>query len=176
MIEEYDYWARSAALLLEDLKGSFWFGRESLVAGTQLSQISAGGNTMYCAPPITYGAACLADRDNDGKFDQAGTVNAYSAVVNKASIDSPVLYKLTDELASEGQGSKYELVYQGVSGNIVQISYREYSQNLARPAYQQDLRYTLNEIGDTEVSFRDLRILIHTAGNNGIEYTVVSGL
>ena len=75
-----------------------------------------------------------------------------------------------------GSGFKYELLYQGLSSGVVSILYREYVDNLARPAFQQDLLYTLQPGAPTEVSFRTVRMTIHSADNNGIGYTITRGL
>ena len=48
--------------------------------------------------------------------------------------------------------------------------------DLARPAFQQDLHYTLEPSGPTEVSFRGARIRILSADNNTIHYELLSGL
>ena len=56
------------------------------------------------------------------------------------------------------------------------LLYREYIDDLARPAFQQDLSYTLAAEGPTEVSFRGTRFRILSADNNKIRYELLSGL
>lgn len=79
-------------------------------------------------------------------------------------------------IAAAMGGFRYELLYQGISGNVVSLLYREYIDDLARPAFQQNLTYTLTPEGPTEVSFRETRIRILSADNNRIRYEVLSGL
>jgi hypothetical protein len=67
-----------------------------------------------------------------------------------------------------------ELVYSGRSGNTVRFSYREFSNDLARPAFTQDLSYDL-DAGDT-VSFRGLTLRITEATNDHVIATVVRSL
>jgi hypothetical protein len=79
-------------------------------------------------------------------------------------------------MAQTGDGFRYELLYQGLSAGVVKILYREYFDSLVRPAFQQELSYTLEEPGPTEISFRSIRMTIHSADNNRLEYTINDGL
>jgi len=66
----------------------------------------------------------------------------------------------------------YELVYNGTDGKSISMTYREYtSEDLARPAFYQDLVY---ESGSKEIRFRDTKILVYEATNGKIIYAVVS--
>jgi hypothetical protein len=66
----------------------------------------------------------------------------------------------------------YELVYSGTDGKSISMTYREYtSEDLARPAFYQDLVY---ESGSKEIRFKDTKILVYEATNEKIIYAVVS--
>lgn len=65
---------------------------------------------------------------------------------------------------------KKELIYNGKEGNILKFTYREFINNMIRPAFNQDLSYDLNE-GKT-IGFKGLRIEIIKTSNIGIEYKV----
>lgn len=69
---------------------------------------------------------------------------------------------------------KRELVYSGVSGGVVRLSYREFSGDLARPAFTQELTYDLAD-GD-EIGFRGARFRVLKATNVSIRYVVVKPL
>lgn len=117
------------------------------------------------------GAPCLKDTNRDGAFDHAYTMNAYGYLVNGVDIQ-PAYYRIGDQSIKDG--FKYELLYQGIENGVVRIAYREYTENLARPAYSQNLTYTL-ESTNTQIRFRDVIAVIHSADNNQIEYTVNTG-
>lgn len=68
---------------------------------------------------------------------------------------------------------KNELIYSGKSGNTLRISYREYSNDLARPAFFQDLTYNLNE--SKYIVFKNYKIHVLQASNSGIKFQVVEG-
>jgi hypothetical protein len=74
------------------------------------------------------------------------------------------------------KGFRQELLYQGVAVNSLSISYREFNDNFARPAFQQDLQYTLAPAGETEIAFRGARITVISATNTTLQYKVMSGI
>lgn len=167
MVTEYDYLAIGGATLRDEVSGSFWMGRGRLDAGTVLMPAVSSGQDVYCRAQ-----QCLRDTDGDGRFDQASTMNAFGLLVNRSDI-SPAAYRVSDTTIKDGH--KYELIYQGIDNGVVRIAYREFTENLARPAYSQDLTYTLTPGADTEVRFRKMSATVHAADNNSIQYTVQSG-
>lgn len=72
------------------------------------------------------------------------------------------------------QSFKRELVYTGKSGNTISILYREYMNDMARPAFTQQLSYDLSD-GNT-IGFKDARFEVIKATNTGIEYRVLKNL
>ena len=69
---------------------------------------------------------------------------------------------------------KKELVYGGLSQKTISISYREFSDGTARPAFTQDLKYDLSE-GD-EIGFRGARFQVIKASNTVLKYKVIKAL
>jgi len=66
----------------------------------------------------------------------------------------------------------YELIYGGNDGKSFSISYREYTSNdLARPAFYQDLTYQVNQ---KKIRFKDTIIEVYEVSNEKIIYKVVS--
>lgn len=109
-----------------------------------------------------------ATRDEVVQLRVTGTLGTWNAV------DPPVAFEHAEVMV--GEGFKSELVYQGVAAGVLRLLYREYSENLARPAFQQELTYTMEAQGPTEVGFRGLRLEVLGADNSGIRYRVVTGL
>lgn len=64
------------------------------------------------------------------------------------------------------------LIYSGKSGSIIQIGYREFSNNLARPAFNNDVSYDLDE--SSVIGYKGARLEIISATNEYIEYKVIS--
>lgn len=71
-------------------------------------------------------------------------------------------------------GFKRELVYTGVSKNVVFVLYREFSSDLARPAFSQELKYDLSE--GRVVGYRGARFEVISATNQGIKYKTLKQL
>lgn len=65
---------------------------------------------------------------------------------------------------------KKELIYNGKEGDNLKFTYREFINNMIRPAFNQDLSYDLNE--GKIIGFKGLRIEILKTSNIGIEYIV----
>jgi hypothetical protein len=66
---------------------------------------------------------------------------------------------------------QYELIYSGKAGTVIKVVYREFSNDLARPAFSQELQYDLNE--SKIVKFRKTTIEVIQATNQEITYKVL---
>lgn len=66
---------------------------------------------------------------------------------------------------------KQELVYNGRTKDSIKILYREFSDDLVRPAFTQELSY---DLADRAIGFRGLGIEIFEATNSKIKYRVTS--
>lgn len=64
-----------------------------------------------------------------------------------------------------------ELVYSGRTGSTIRLLYREYADDLARAAFNQELTYDLSE--SSQIRFRSIVIDVAEANSSGITYTVV---
>lgn len=172
MIAKYDYLAVGTATLLQEIPGGFWSGRKGLSAGAKLLPAISSGQQVFCDQTPREGAPCVRDTDGDARFDRAYTMNGFGVLVNGVDIP-PASYRISDQAIQDG--FKYELLYEGIDRGVVRIAYREYTENIARPAFSQDLTYTLNANGEAKIRFREVSAVIHRADNNQIEYTVESG-
>lgn len=69
---------------------------------------------------------------------------------------------------------KRELVYSGVAQNTISILYREFSDNIARPAFSQELKYDLAQ--GNIIGFKGARFEVIKATNTELVYKVVKPL
>lgn len=67
-----------------------------------------------------------------------------------------------------------ELIYSGRSGTTISLTYREFSDDMARPAFSQELRYDIG--AEPEVGFRGARIRIIEASNTSLKYLIIAPL
>jgi hypothetical protein len=111
-----------------------------------------------------------ASRTTEVFYGGGGASNAPTASEQHPGIEfKPDTYQHYDANAF-----KRELVYSGVSNNVVSILYREYINDLARPAFSQDLKYDLAQ-GDV-IGFKGARFQIIKATNLTITYKVLKPL
>lgn len=73
-------------------------------------------------------------------------------------------YGTTDFYVAES--FKRELVYTGGNSKNISITYREFKNDMARPAFSQDLKYDISE--DPVIGFKGARFEVIKAGNSGI--------
>jgi hypothetical protein len=67
-----------------------------------------------------------------------------------------------------------ELIYSGVSGSTLSLSYREFSRDFARPAFTQDLKYDLSQ--GTTIGYKGARFEVIKADNVSLRYRVLAHL
>jgi hypothetical protein len=75
---------------------------------------------------------------------------------------------------SQSDSKRRELIYNGRSGQTIRLLYREFLEDLIRPAFTQELTYDLTR-GET-IGFKGARFQVIDADNISIRYTVVRHL
>lgn len=68
---------------------------------------------------------------------------------------------------------KYQALYQGKVENKIKISFREFKDDMARPAFTQDIEYELEGNKPTIIGFKGLRIEVKKLTNLNITYSVI---
>jgi hypothetical protein len=108
--------------------------------------------------------------------DPAATPETYWGSSTKAVVASApgIAYDLTTRESAGRDSFKMELLYSGVFQSTLTLTYREFKDDLARPAFTQELKYDLSQ-GD-EIGFRSARFRVLKATNTGLTYQVISPL
>jgi putative lipoic acid-binding regulatory protein len=112
------------------------------------------------------GAVVLVDSDNDGLLDELHNSGYSGKVV------PPVKVRWKSD-RDNTYGMKRELIYQGLDGDTLRLNYREFIDDLARPAFSQTTEYNISE--SSTLQFRGVTVDVHQADNETITYTVLSG-
>jgi hypothetical protein len=136
----------------------------------------SSGDTWYYEENNTY---CYRDDNNDGILDKVGYTEKFLNSLPSRVITAikPLPYRVVKDVKvvdRQAISFRQELIYQGLQNNVVRISYREFDSLLARPAFQQDLTYTISDGSKTDIRFREVSMTIISADNNMIEYIVNS--
>lgn len=101
-------------------------------------------------------------------IDQSGTVQKFKHWVG--ILNSPDGWKIDEQYSPDY--IRKELVYSGISGNVIEIAYREYRGGLAAPAFFQSVKYDLAE--SKVVCFQRFQIEVLSANNQGITCRLLS--
>jgi hypothetical protein len=181
--ETYNYQEFEGVKLTEPADVDVLAARWSLPPHEPLQAYVEGPAKIYCTrePALLVmgkmtSRVCLGDLDNNQRFDSWKAPQGPPARQKWNKLKNELGFSSGGAMTSTMGGFRYELLYQGISGKVVSLLYREYIDDLARPAFQQDLSYTLAPEGATEVSFRGTRLRLLSADNNRIRYQLLSGL
>lgn len=180
LYSEYNFKSQEGVEALNSFSQSVMMGKVQLNGGEFLTPYVIDNKKAYCTNSLTYidpllgpyRSTCFVDANQDMGFDKL--LVRPGAVFFERDLETELKYKKHLKL-SEANGYKYELLYNGISGNTINIAYREYLNDIARPAYQQNLQYTLNNSEPTPISFKGVLLNIYTANNLQIMYEVNSG-
>ena len=113
------------------------------------------------AGEFCQGRVCMDDDDNDGDFDKAG-------IENGERVDVPYV-ETSVRLPPEKSGFRSELVYLGLADGVLRLLYREFVNDLARPAFSLPLEYQVEEF-PAKIAFQDLLFEVKVADNLGVVY------
>jgi len=103
------------------------------------------------------------------------TINHSLFIDNVTSVmnllDKKVNYEKIDIVSANENDFKQDLIYTGKSGNNINIEYREFKGNIARPAFSQSLTYDISK--DNVIGFRGALFKVFEATNSSIKYKVI---
>lgn len=116
---------------------------------------------------------CLQDSKETKRFDRI-VLRGYRKPDRIVSTPYEVISEPYDTFTTNSKVYRAELLYQGSGGGVLRLSYREYIDDMARPAFQQEATFDLNREGITELRFKGAEIQVFEATNNGIRYKVLS--
>jgi hypothetical protein len=82
------------------------------------------------------------------------------------------LFDRSEEIIDDDKSFRAEIIYSGISGTTLNAIYREYVNDLARPAFTQQLQYEVSK--GREIAFRTIRFEVLNATNSELEVRVIS--
>jgi len=80
-------------------------------------------------------------------------------------------YKRTTKISEHGNSFQQTLLYSGRVGDKLKISYREFSNNLARPAFNNEVEYDFST--SKTIGYKGASLEVISADNNSITYKVI---
>ncbi len=111
---------------------------------------------------------CAIDMDNDGDFDRI----AWNEVAGAMDLNPSVPYtRGADFISTFAAGSfRNVLIYQGFAQSVLRVSYREFSNDYARPAFTEEYTFELGNDFPQEVVIRSKRFRILSVGPTGMRF------
>ncbi|WP_280539986.1 hypothetical protein [Chromohalobacter sp. 11-W] len=122
---------------------------------------SVGVTRNPLADPVQALAVAKEDDAQVCVISTFGASNCYNANYDK-----------TSRLSVSDDGFKQTLIYNGRVGDRINIGYREFSNNSARPAFNNEVEYDLSS--SHRIGYKGASIEVLEAGNNSITYRLIS--
>jgi len=97
---------------------------------------------------------------------------AYDTNGYKEIIPFEATFEETTKISKSETNFKQEFIYNGRVNNSLKFIYREFTGDLARQSFSQEIQYDLNQ--SNTIGFKDLSIEILKATNQQIEYRVIT--
>ena len=113
---------------------------------------------------------CLIDKDGDGQFDEMNNWLGYFA--RKLPNPAPYTRGLSIVAPDSVDAFSQRLVYLGMSGPTLRLGYREFLNDMARPAFTEELTFTLSGTYPETVAYKDLVIEVLGVDNAGLRYVI----
>lgn len=112
----------------------------------------------------------FADPFKDVMLGSDGRLCIVTVFNAKSCTDQHEAKQTTTSIASDNSFQQ-TLIYSGKVGNKINVGYREFSSNLARPAFNNDVEYDLNQ--SKQIGYKGALLEVLDADNQSIKYKVL---
>lgn len=139
-------------------------------AGSILAISQDDKHMTACQREYEYEPICLTDKNLDGAFE---SVNTWAGLF-PSKLNPPIAYTRGKTLPATdaGKAFKQTLIYLGMSGPTLRLSYREFVNDMARPAFTEEVTFNLSGKYPETVAYKDIVIDVLGAGNSGLSYVI----
>jgi hypothetical protein len=153
----------------ERMKGGRWVFPLTITPDQLLTQVSS--STKFKACTDAGSGPCGLDDDGDGTFDRMAQDEMSMAI----KLKKPVRYTTRSEtrVQSDARNIKQVILYAGATGDTLRLSYREFSNDMARPAFTEELSIPITKTFPQMVAVKDITLRIHGIDGMGLRYEIV---
>jgi hypothetical protein len=163
VVEKFRFDAVKVGMADGDVVKGTLTGNITIRAGEPLYQVQSKARYKACS----QSGPCALDDDGDGTFDRIALDDTVAALRLKA----PVRYQIKDAVAPSSSGNFKQVVsYLGVSGDTLRFSYREFLNDMARPAFTEELTFPITKTYPQGVAFKDVKMTILGIDGMGLRY------
>lgn len=174
MLRQGKYVETDAIYLSQDVKVGL-FGAYRFSPGYYLREGEDSKNEFYHPEPGPEGGrvdkAALADPFKTMLISKTEPTVCGVSVFGAKVCEKNISFRRLRRPALTADGFQQTLLYSGRIGNKINISYREFSNDIARPAFNNDVEYDLSE--STTIGYKGAEIEIIEATNRMIKYRVI---
>jgi hypothetical protein len=177
---EYQYTRQEGARLPNKFSIPYGFGHIEIESGYVLAGFINGSTREYCTPDRTYydqvfgpyDIVCFSSKGDDANaFDM---IRVPSLLMGDWFAIDKIEYQKTD-FPGNKKGHRMELIYRGISNQTVNLTYREYKDDFARPASQEEIASELDPKRSTLIDFKGAEIDVMQASGSKITYRIKRG-
>ena len=162
----------SAYEITEGFSGKNVFAFVSMPAGTKFIAIQSKSRLKACTSPSlelfrqAIYSACVYDDDGDGTFDRFGA----NEVQGGKKLARPVPYRRSEYVQPTADSIKQVVIYLGSTKDTLRLSYREFVNDMARPAFTEEYTFPLSDKFPQVVAFKGAKITVSAIDGEGIHY------
>lgn len=179
ILSQYKLWKKTGVKLNERFIGSIGGAPADVSTTDYLFRAVADSQNAYCTEKLAvrnlFGVAikpvCFGGIDSEGKVTKA--MFPADAVWWSKDLTHPIGVSKMEENIPRPGSFRNELVFLGSAGKVIRLLYREYSGDLIRPAFSQDVSYDVASL-PMEISFRSARFQVIELPGSSITYRVIS--
>ena len=163
-----------AYTIAEPVVAKIIFARVNLPPETRLLQIESKTKLKACAAASIADfrnklyQGCLMDDDGDGKFDRV----AGNEVQGGKKLDHPIAYKQSEYIEPSSDSVKQVVIFLGSTKDTLRLSYREFVNDMARPAFTEEYTFPLAATFPQPVAFKDVKLTVTGIDGGGLHYKV----
>lgn len=174
MVKQGKYVENDAIHLAEDVSVGL-FGAYRLSQGYYLREGEDAKNEFYTPEQGSEGGkitkSALADDFRTVMVEKNSSNICVVTVFNVSTCDKDARFERLKRPALTADGFQQTLIYSGRVGDKINIAYREFSNNMARPAFNNDVEYDLSE--SMTIGYKGAEIEVIEATNRFIKYRVI---
>jgi len=172
--EVYSYarvYTLDGAVLEQDAQVGLLFTKERVPKGTQLIPVASKSKFKACVPyanTFTASGPCYLDDDGDGLFDRNSQDEGSIAIKSRP----PTPYNRVKITIIREDSFKRSILYQGASADAIRFSYREFKNDIARPAFTEELTIPREQL-PAMIMVKNIQMEVKTVSGMGLTYRIV---
>lgn len=117
----------------------------------------------------TKSGECGYDDNGDGVFDRMSSWGN----LRSPKLKIPVPYRAKRITVENPDSVRQIIIYAGATGDTLRLSYREFSNDLARPAFTEELIIPITKNFPQDVAVKQVEFRIHQIDGLGMKYEIL---